>query len=93
MKTKISTEEALDIIRSAFAPLRCIAEDVDYHYFRFRVFNEEDDGILKAPKLSAGDIGTREALERVILQGRSNIEGQGIILEPWEMPPRPGSAT
>lgn len=87
MTDQLTQEEALEIIRSAFAPLRCVAEDTDYHYFRFRVFNDGDDGILKAPKLTKADISTRKALAEVISKARSMVEEQGYALEPWVMPP------
>lgn len=92
MTDQLTIEEALDIIRSAFLPLRCVAESTDYQYFRFRVFNDENNGILKAPKLTEADIGAPKALEKVILRARSMVEEQGFVLAPWAMPPRPASA-
>lgn len=86
MTDDFTEDQGLDIIRAAFAPLRCVAESTDYGYFRFRVFNKRDDGILRAPKLSRNDVTSRRALGQILSQARRQIKGQGYALNPWSMP-------
>lgn len=83
----IAPERALEIIRTAFAPLECIAEVSDYNNrVRFRVFNDADTDILKAPDLTLHDVSTRKVLEDLIQQARSMVEETGHTLAPWTMP-------
>ena len=90
MDTEISAEAAAKIISNAFAPLHCGAEDFDFSRFvRFRVFDENDEPLLRMEKLTGMDYGTPKSLKFIIDHARSNLAKRGYALEPWEMPDAP----
>lgn len=87
MDTEISSKQAAQIISTAFAPLRCGAEAFDYDMFvRFRVFDKNDDPLLRMEKLTAMDYGTRKHLQLIIDHARSSLVERGFQLRHWVMP-------
>ena len=94
MDTEISAEAAAQIISNAFAPLHCGAEEFDFHRFvRFRVFDKNDEGLLRMEKLTSMDYGTPKSLKFIIDHARANLTRRGYALDPWEMPPTKQGAT
>jgi len=87
MRNEISAKAAALVISQAFAPLRCGAEEFDYHRFvRFRVFDTHDESLLHMEKLTAMDFGSFRSLEFIIGHARSNLARRGFELSPWQMP-------
>jgi len=90
MQTEISAKAAAEIISHAFAPLHCGAEDFDYQRFvRFRVFDKNDEPLLRMEKLTSMDYGTSKSLKIIIDHVRSDLVRRGYALDPWEMPSYP----
>ena len=87
MRTEISQYTAVSILSSAFRPLRCAAESVDYAEFvRFRIFDENDEPILRMEKLTAAQYGNRTALKQIIEHARESLKKKEVVLDPWQMP-------
>jgi len=87
MDTEISAVTAADIISNAFSPLHCGADEFDYNRFvRFRVFDKNDEPLLRMEKLTGMDYGTPKSLQLIIDRARSNLTKRGYALDPWEMP-------
>ena len=92
MSTEISAEEAVDIIAKAFSPLHCGAETFDYRYVRFRIFDANDEGILRMERLTPDDYGFPQSLQSIIEHARSNLTRMGHSLNAWHMPSGPWQA-
>lgn len=87
MPHEISARTASRIISEAFAPLHCVAEPFDYDKFvRFRVFDTNDESLLRMEKLTATDYGSVSSLESIIDHARSNLTRRGFELSSWQMP-------
>ena len=87
MSKELTVESAAEIIASAFAPLRCVAEPWDYSYrVRFRVFDGADEPLLSAEELLRPQVTDPRRLESIIAQARNNLSDRGHQLLPWEFP-------
>ena len=86
MQTEISDEAAVTILSEAFLPLHCGAETFDYRFVRFRVFDENDDGLIRMEKLTPTQYGSPQALQSIIEHARSKLSHRGYTLHPWQMP-------
>ena len=94
MSDEISAETAAQILSQAFVPLRCGAEAFDYdHCVRFRVFDANDEPLLRMEKLIRTDFGSVVALGSIISHARSNLADRGFALAPWQMPAAAPHAT
>ena len=89
MSTEISVEDAVDIISNAFSPLHCGAEMFDYRYIRFRIFDANDEGILRMERVTPDDYGFPKSLQSIIEHARSNLIRLGHSLNGWHMPSGP----
>ena len=90
--THMIPEEAvargLIVLRSAFEPLRCVAELHDYdNEARFRIFDTADRALLKMEKIKPFAIADRRLLAEIIEAARTRLESDGIVLKAWKMPP------
>ena len=87
MPKDLTVENAAEIISSAFAPLRCVAEPWDYgHRVRFRVFDAADEPLLGKEDLLRRQFTDPRRLESAIAQARDNLSDRGHQLLPWEFP-------
>ena len=86
METEISDERAAAILAEAFLPLHCGAEAYDYHFVRFRAFDDSDEGLLRMEKLTPAQYGSHQVLGSIIEHARSNLIRRGYALDPWQMP-------
>lgn len=87
MTLDISAATAVQVLLQAFAPLRCAAETFDYDRFvRFRVFDANDEPLLRMDKLTPTDYGSGRSLETIINHARSRLVHRGLALAPWQMP-------
>ena len=88
MASKVSSEAAVEILRTAFTPYHCGAEDFDFHKLvRFRVVDDQEKTLVMMEKLTPDDFSQPEALERIILRVRDDLNHHlGLQFDPWEMP-------
>lgn len=93
MQTEIPIDEATNILSNAFHPLHCGAENFDFDYLRFRVFDTNDEAVLRMAKLTADDYGSPKALQNIIEHARANLQRRGFALDPWKMSQGPWGAT
>ena len=93
MSRDLTAQEAAAIIESAFAPLRCVAEPWDYdHRIRFRIFNSNDEPILRMNELLRTTFQDAKRLESLLNQVRARVARKGIELAPWSLPEPPDAA-
>lgn len=86
MAEYLSPEEAAQIIESAFAPLRCVAEPWDYdHRVKFRVFDAHDQPLLTVEDLVKSQFSNHAKLREAILAARENLAQRGVGLDQWAL--------
>ena len=86
MSESIEIEKAVEIITTAFAPLRCIAEPWDYGYrIRFRVF-DIDEPLLNVDEILKPQFSDHHRLNFIIGEARSNLTNRGFNLTAWQFP-------
>ena len=79
--------KGLDVLRSAFEPLRCVAEMYDYNSkARFRVYGQQDEPLLRMEKIEPYILGDRRLLSEIIEATRHKLVNRGIALRAWSMP-------
>jgi hypothetical protein len=82
----IGIEKAVEIITSAFAPLRCTAEPWDHGYrIRFRVF-DLDEPLLTVDEILKTQFSDQARLSSILDQARSNLTNRGFDLIKWKLP-------
>ena len=87
MESEKNSEEGLVVLRSAFEPLRCVAELYDYSSkARFRVFSESDEALLRMENIELHVLSDRRLLRETIEAARSNLTKRGVALRSWFMP-------
>lgn len=86
MSESIEIENAVKVIASAFAPLRCVAEPWDYGYrIRFRVF-DKDEPLLTVEEILEPQFSDLSRLSFIINEARSNLTNRGFNLTAWQLP-------
>ena len=82
-----SKEQVVEIIKSAFAPLRCVAEIHDYNrVVGFRVYGPANEPLLKFKETSVDSLLSGPGLETIIDAARRKVEQKGFKLDPWVLP-------
>lgn len=85
----MNVEDAAEVIGSAFSPLRCVAEPYDYNSkVRFRVFDDNDNSLLRMETLTRSQVADSRRLESIIAHARGNLTNRGYELAPWIFPIR-----
>jgi hypothetical protein len=83
-KIPMTAKEIAQIIGSAFAPLRCVAEDWDYgNRIRFRIFNNADEALITQADLLWRELSDETRLKFEIEYYRAEISKLGYRLDPW----------
>ncbi|WP_424193209.1 hypothetical protein ACMYR3_16470 [Ampullimonas aquatilis] len=86
MSIPIEIENVVEIINSAFAPLRCVAELWDYGFrIRFRVF-DKDEPLLNVDEILKPQFSDHSRLCFIINEARSNLTSRGFNLTEWQFP-------
>ena len=81
-----TNEEIRRAVELAFKPLRCVAEVWDYEEkLRFRVFDQQDRGIVVMPDLVLRNLRDESQLRDVLSAAREVVEEKGFRLDPWEL--------
>lgn len=79
----LSDNEIRAVVETAFRPLRCVVEVWDYDQkLRFRVFDSNDRGVLKVPRLVLRELRDKSNLQSVLSTARATVEEKGFRLEP-----------
>lgn len=87
MASRLSIDQALKIIESAFAPLRCRAQAWgEGKKARFRVFDATDSPLLRFPYLSKSQVTDPAQLEAILTESRRRLGGRGYRLNTWQFP-------
>lgn len=77
----LTDEEIVTRIERAFAPLRCVAQIYDYRArLRFKVFDENGNGVIERPEILLGTIRDETQLEDLLADVRARISA-GIPLD------------
>jgi hypothetical protein len=85
----LGDDEIRRIVEGAFRPLRCVAEIRDYgQKLRFRVFDENDVGVLRMDSAVLRDLRDQQNLRNVLSAARETVEEKGFRLDPWSLPER-----
>jgi hypothetical protein len=80
-------EEIRAIVEQAFRPLRCVAEIWDYEQkLRFRVFDNNDVGVLRMESAVLRDLRDEQNLRNVLSAAHETVEEKGFRLDPWTLP-------
>lgn len=80
----LNNEHIKSTVEQAFAPLRCVAEIWDYDAkLRFKVFDENDNGIVEMPEVILGNVREENALRDLLMQVRERITEKGFSLDAW----------
>ena len=81
-----SDSQIKTIIESAFRPLRCVAEIWDYDKkLRFRVFDENEHGVISVPDELLSSLRDDACLASVIAQARSCVAEHHYHLDSWQL--------
>jgi hypothetical protein len=85
------TSRGFRVLRSAFEPLRCVAELYDCEESnkrkaRFRVFNQSDEALLRMEGIEPFVLRDRRLLSEIIEAARNKLVGRGVALRAWSMP-------
>ena len=81
-----TTQEVLQIIRTAFSPLRCEVELHDYDQrVRFRVFTSDDEAILRMEDTPVEDLQSGSKLKTIVSAAQARIEKKGFELNQWDV--------
>lgn len=84
MEQNLSSIDAVRIIQSAFAPLRCLTEGWDYdHRVRFQVFKDQAMPLFTEEHLLKSQFSHKATLKASIICGRENLLQQGFVLDDW----------
>jgi len=76
----LKNEEIIAKVENAFSPLRCVAEIWDYDSkLRFKVFDENDNGIIEMPKAVLSNMRDKKELESLLQQYHSLLQDKGFI--------------
>jgi len=68
-------------VEGAFKPLRCVAEIWDYKQkLRFKVFDNDNHGIIEIPSIVLRDLTDESRLQDVIEQTREQVKSKGFVL-------------
>ena len=87
MRESIQIEKAIEIIESAFTPLRCVAEPWDSGYrICFRVFDTTNEPLLNVEEILKPQFSDHQRLTFVINEARSNLINRGFNLHIWQFP-------
>ncbi len=81
----LSDNEIRIAVETAFRPLRCVVEVCYDQKLRFRVFDSNDRGVLKMPRLVLRELRDKSNLKSVLSTARATVEEKGFRLEPWAM--------
>lgn len=85
--THLSADAAAQIIESAFAPLRCVAEAWDYKAkVKFRVYDSSDAEVITVPEVLPATFSKEKNLESEIQSWRREVIRRGQSLDPWSFP-------
>lgn len=87
MQTTLLVSSAIEILESAFLPLKCSVKSYDFdRKLRFKIFSSENISVLDCLELSS-DLATNPSrLLWVIENTRKEIVDQKILLEQWSFP-------
>lgn len=84
MSMMLTSEEILDKVRRAFAPLHVVAELQDYHRkLGFRVYDVDNEVVDTFEGSFVQDLKTPANLKQLLLEARAKVEGKNKILKPW----------
>lgn len=88
MTTRLTVEQADEILRSAFRPLVCGVSKIDRwgHKLRFKVFDENGNPLLDRPEVPAATATNSRLLSELIQDARQELESKGVTLDPWTFP-------
>ena len=87
MSTRLTIERALEIIQSAFQPLRCRAQAWgEGKKARFRVFDAGDSPLLRFPYLTKSQVTDPARLEEILTESRRRLGARGYRLNAWKFP-------
>jgi hypothetical protein len=83
----LKLDQAKEIIRNAFQPLRCGVEDFDYEQkVKFRIFDEKDQPVLRMDDVKASIVCDSAKLKELLFEVRERLERKGLALNPWQFP-------
>jgi hypothetical protein len=75
------TTKIKEKMENAFKPFRCVAEVWDYgDKLRFKVFDENDDGIIECKSIVTRLLKDKAFLESTIEQARERVKAKGFAL-------------
>lgn len=81
----LTNEEIKSAVEAAFRPLRTVAEIWDYETkLRFKVFNDNDEGIIENPNTPLRFLREKRELFQLISSVRTAIENKGFSLDTWD---------
>lgn len=82
----LEKSQLIGIVESAFAPLSCVAEFLNYnHAFGFAVYLP-DGSRIKYEEKNAVLLQDEPTLSSAISAVRAKIKAKGIILDKWALP-------
>jgi hypothetical protein len=85
--SRLPIEQALQIIQSAFLPLRCRAQAWgDGKKARFRVFDAADSALMRFPYLTKSQVTDPVQLEAILTESRRRLGVRGYRLNAWKFP-------
>lgn len=80
----ISMEKAIEVLKSAFYPMRCEAEIWDYgQKIRFRVFDDDNKALLRMEDITKSQATDPDSLANLIGPARESLARRGHELQEW----------
>ena len=86
MTQEFETDQAAEILRSAFLPFTCHASQGDYGRTISFVVVNGDETVLIVDEIKKDQFSTGRRLRFIISESRSAISDQGLALDPWTFP-------
>ena len=83
----LTLAQSIEIVRGAFAPLRCEVEGLSYGQgIRFRVLGHGGQVALNAGRLMTAILNDPKELATAMANARYVVTSKGFTLAPWSMP-------
>ncbi|WP_120993148.1 hypothetical protein [Stutzerimonas urumqiensis] len=87
MQDILTVDQAIFAIRSAFAPLRCVAEPHDYeNEIGFRVYGPDGEILVTVADTKRSVFSDPSSLGIRLTAVRERLIDRGFNLAPWRMP-------
>lgn len=85
-KNELTLQQAIEIVRNAFVPLRCEVEGLSYGQgIRFRILGHDGQVVLNAARVMSAILSDPRELQVAMKNARGIVTSKGFTLTPWRL--------